>query len=228
MKVLTRIVVDSREVPSGIPEMLGRRGVYVQTKTLDVGDYVVGDHVVERKTVHDFIASLYGGRLFEQAQRISQAYSNCLLVVEGDIQEILRELKNPRVFWGTLITLAVSLNFKVFFTLDQRQTADFLSVLARKNWRGGSSIPPVIVRKPRIATIKDRQLSILESLPTIGPRLGEKLLQSFGSVRQILVASSTELAVKGGIGYARARRIQEVLDAKPGHSGPKQTELLGT
>ncbi len=223
--VLTRIVVDSREVPSGIPGMLSRKGVYVQTRTLDVGDYVVGEHVVERKTVRDFVASLYGGRLFEQAQRISQAYTNYLLIVEGDIQDVLAELKNPRVFWGTLITLALSLNFKVFFTLDRQQTADFLSVLARKTRRSGSPIQPLIVRKPRIATIKDRQLSILESLPTIGPKLGEKLLQSFGSVRQILAASSTELAVKGGIGYARAKRIQEVLDAKPSHVGPKQIEL---
>ena len=223
--VLTRIVVDPREVPSGIPGMLGRKGVYVQAKTLDVGDYVVGEHVVERKTVRDFVASLYGGRLFEQAQRISQAYANHLLIVEGDVQDVLAELKNPRVFWGTLITLALSLNFNVFFTLDRQQTADFLSVLARKTRRSGTPIQPLIVRKPRIATIKDRQLSILESLPTIGPKLGEKLLQSFGSVRQILAASSTELAVKGGIGYARAKRIQEVLDAKPSHSGPKQIEL---
>jgi ERCC4-type nuclease len=81
------------------------------------------------------------------------------------------------------------------------------------------------VRKPRIATIKDQQLAILESLPTIGPKLGEKLLQSFESVRQILAASSTELAVRGGIGYARAKRIQEVLDAKPSHVGTKQIEL---
>ena len=130
--VLARIVVDSREVPSGIPGILGRKGLYVQTKTLDVGDYVVGDHVVERKTAQDFIASLYGGRLFEQAQRISQAYSNYLLIVEGDIQEVLAELKNPRVFWGTLITLALTLKFKVFFTLDQQQTADFLCARSKE------------------------------------------------------------------------------------------------
>ena len=223
--VLTRIVVDSREVPSGIPEMLGRKAVYVQTRKLDVGDYVVGDHVVERKTVHDFVASLYGGRLFEQAQRISQAYTDYLLIVEGDIQRVLAELKNPRIFWGTLITLALTLNFKIFFTLDRQQTADFLSVLARQTRRNGNPIQPLIVRKPRIATIRDRQLSVLESLPTIGPKLSEKLLQSFGSVRQILAASTTELAVKGGIGYTRAKRIQEVLDAKPSHIGTKQIEL---
>ena len=54
-----RIVVDSREAASGIPEILRKRGLYVQMKTLDVGDYIVSSYAVERKTVHDFITSLY-------------------------------------------------------------------------------------------------------------------------------------------------------------------------
>jgi DNA excision repair protein ERCC-4 len=223
--VLARIVADTREAASGIPRILGKKGVYVQPKTLDVGDYVVGECVVERKTIGDFLASLYGGRMFEQAQRISQAYSNYLLIVEGNIQEVLADLKNPRVFWGTLIALGLNLDFKVFFTLDQEQTADLLYVLAGKAHRKGSTIRPLLVRKPRLATIRDRQLSVLESLPTIGPKLSEKLLQSFGSVRHVFAASSTELAVKGGVGRARARRIQEVLDAKYQGAGPKQVEL---
>jgi DNA excision repair protein ERCC-4 len=225
---LPRVIADTREAASGIPGILDKRGVYVQTKTLDVGDYVVGEYVVERKTVRDFLASLYGGRMFEQAERISQAYRDYLLIVEGDIQEVLADLKNPRVFWGTLLALALNLNFKVFFTLDREQTADFLYVLVGKTHRKGSTIRPLLVRKPRLGTIKDQQLSILESLPTIGPKLGERLLRSFGSVRRVLTASSTEIAVKGGIGRARAKKIQEVLDAQYHRVGPKQTELPQT
>ena len=223
--VLIRIVADVREDASGIPRILDKKGVYVETKTLDVGDYVVGEYIVERKTVRDFLASLYGGRMFEQAQRISQTYSNYLLIVEGDIQEVLADLRNPRVFWGTLLTLGLNFDFKVFFTLDRQQTADFLYVLGRKAHRKGTTIRPLLVRKPRLATMRDRQLSILESLPTIGPKLAERLLQSFSSVRHVFTASSTELAVKGGIGRARARKIQDVLDAEYHRAGPRQIEL---
>jgi DNA excision repair protein ERCC-4 len=220
-----RIVADTRETASGIPNTLEKRGVYVQTKTLDVGDYVAGEYVVERKTIRDFLASLYGGRMFEQAQRISQTYSTYLLVVEGDIQEVLADLRNPRVFWGTLLALGVNFNFKVFFTLDQEQTSDFLYVLVRAARRKASAIRPLLVRKPRMGTVKDRQLSIIESLPTIGPKLAERLLKSFGSVRPVFAASPSELSVKGGIGRARAKRIQEVLDAKYHPAGPRQIEL---
>ena len=82
---LVRITVDTRETASGIPEILQKKGVYVQMRTLDVGDYVVGQYAVERKTVRDFLSSLYSGRLYDQAQRIAQSYRNSLLIVEGDI-----------------------------------------------------------------------------------------------------------------------------------------------
>jgi DNA excision repair protein ERCC-4 len=225
---LHRIVADTREATSGIPKLLEKKGIYVQTKTLDVGDYVAGEYVVERKTVRDFLSSLYGGRLFEQAQRISQTYSNYLLVVEGDVQETLSDLKNPRVFWGTLLALGLNFNFKVFFTLDREQTTDFLYVLVQTAHRKAGAIRPILVKKPRMATVKDRQLSILESLPTIGPKLAERLLESYGSVRRVFAASPTELGVKGGIGRARAKRIQEVLDAEYPRAASRQIELPRT
>jgi len=222
---LTRIVIDDRELSSGIPDLLRRKSVYVQLKRLDVGDYVIGEHAVERKTVRDFITSLYGGRLFDQARRLSQAYKNPVLLVEGDIQEVLADLRNPRVYWGTLLALALNFDFNVFFTLDAEQTADFLHILASKTRGRAGQIRPLLVKKPRMATTKDWQLALLESLPTIGPILAEKLLLSFGSVRNVVRASKVELAVKGGIGMARAKKIQDVLDAGYRRGEQKQTKL---
>lgn len=223
---LSRITVDTREAASGIPELLQKKGVYVQMKTLDVGDYVVAQYAVERKTVRDFITSLYGGRLFDQAQRISESYKNFLIIVEGYIQEVLADLKNPRVYWGTLLALALNFDFNVFFTLDRRQTTDLLYVLAGRAHGTGKQARPLLVKKPRMGTTWDWQLSVLEGLPTIGPKLAEKLLLSFGSVRSVFRASLVELAVKGGIGYARAMRIQELLNAEYRRSAPKQTKLV--
>ncbi len=221
---LARIAVDTREAASGIPEILRKKGMYVQMKTLDVGDYVVAEYAVERKTVRDFLTSMYSGRLFEQAQRISGAYEEYLLIVEGDTREMLADLRNPRVYWGALLVLVVNFEFKVFFTLDQQQTADLLHALSTKS-RGRATVRPLLVKKPRMATIKDRQLTVLESLPMIGPKFAEKLLASFGSVRNVFRASRAELALKGGLGYARAGRIQEVLDAQHRSDVAKQAQL---
>jgi ERCC4-type nuclease len=222
--VVSRIIADAREAASGIPEELEREGVYVQRKELDVGDYIVGQCVIERKTARDFISSLYSGRLFEQAERISRAYQKFMLIVEGDIQDSLADMKNPRAYWGALLALALDFDFKILFTLDQEQTADVISLLARKT-AGGKSGRPLLVRKPRMGTARDWQLMVLEALPTIGPKLADKLLRAFGSVRSIFLASRVELAVKGGIGEARAKRIQELLDTEYRRNSPKQTKL---
>jgi DNA excision repair protein ERCC-4 len=222
---LERITVDVRESASGIPELMRKRGLYVQLKTLDVGDYVTAQYVIERKTVSDFLNSLYSGRLFNQAQRISQSYENYLLIVEGDVQEALADLKNPRVFWGTLVALSLNFDFKVFFTLDREQTADLLQIIVKKARAKVRFAGPLIVRKPKMGSTKDWQLSLLESLPAIGPKLAEKLLVSFGSVRNVFRASAAELAVRGGIGLARARKVQELLDAEYRRGTGKQTTL---
>lgn len=222
---LIRITVDTRETASGIPEILQKKGVYVQMKMLDVGDYIVGHYAVERKTVRDFLSSLYSGRLFDQAQRIAQSYRNSLLIVEGDLQEALADLKNPRVFWGTLLALGLNFDFKVFFTLDRTQTADLLYVLTKRDYGRGTSTRPLLVKKPRLGATKDWQLFVLGSLPTIGPKLAEKLLRSFGSVRRVFTATRGELALRGGIGHARANKIQELLDSSYKRPGPKQAEL---
>jgi DNA excision repair protein ERCC-4 len=219
-----RIVADSRETASGIPDILRKRGLYVQVKTIDVGDYIISSCAIERKTVRDFITSLYAGRLFEQAQRISRSYKNYMLIVEGDIQGVLADLRNPKVYWGTILTLAMKFDFKTFFTLDREQTADLLQVLVTR-FRGKTEAVPILVKKPRMGTTRDWQLSLVGSLPAIGPKLGERLLSSFGSVRNIFLASRAELAVKGGIGYARAAKIQEVLDAEFGRNAAKQARL---
>lgn len=61
---LTRIVVDSRERRSGLPELLASHDhVDLSFAELAVGDYVVDDRAVfERKTVDDFAKSIVDTR----------------------------------------------------------------------------------------------------------------------------------------------------------------------
>lgn len=208
-----RVAADTREIASGIPQRLEARGVLVQMRTLDVGDYIIARHAVERKTARDFMSSLYNGRLFEQASRISQAYEQFMLVVEGDVEEVLEDVKNPRVYWGAVLALALDFNFRIMFTRDKEQTSDLLYLLASRLHGKARTVRPLLVKKPRLASMKDWQLLLLESLPTIGPTFAERLLEAFGNVREVFRASKSELAVKGGIGAARAAKIQELLDA---------------
>ena len=60
-----RIVVDEREKNSQVPDLLRMMGVFVDYEQLAVGDYIVSSEtIIERKTIHDLINSVYDGRLF--------------------------------------------------------------------------------------------------------------------------------------------------------------------
>ncbi len=226
--MIVRVVADEREKPSGVPEELRSLGAFVEYRLLDVADYVVGQYAVERKSVRDFVSSLYSGRLFDQAHRIGEAYDAIFLVVEGDLWHEIRSTRNPRSLWGALISSVLDFGLNTFFAPDEKQTAQFLFTLAKGGrHRRGSGGPPLIVRKPRTTDLKKQQLSVLSSLPGVGPRMAEQLLDHFGSLRRVFAASVTEMSVGAHLGKARALSLVKLLDTgyKSSKTIPPQTSL---
>ena len=176
---------------------------------------MVGSYAVERKSVRDFVSSLYSGRLFDQAHRMGEAYGTSMLVVEGDLWEELRRVRNSRSLWGALISSVLDFGLNMFFTPDGKQTAQFLFTLGKGGRHTkGSGGPPIVVRKPRSQDLKQLQQSVLSSLPGIGPRMAGQLLGYFGSLRKVFSASMTEIAVGANLGRSRALALTKLLDSR--------------
>ena len=211
---MLRVVVDEREKPSGVAEKLADLGAMVDYQVLDVGDYIVRDYAVERKSARDFVTSLFTGRLFDQARRLGDAYETPILVVEGNFEEQVKRQKNPRSLWGALISAVLDFRLNCFFTPDTSQTAQFIFTLGKSGrFRGGTALPPLVVRKPKTSDLSRIQASIISSLPGIGPQLADQLLTNLGSVRKVFAASVTDMAVGAAIGRARALPLGKLLDA---------------
>jgi DNA excision repair protein ERCC-4 len=211
------VVADERERASGVPHELESLGVRVEYRVLDVGDYLTGDYAVERKSVRDFISSVFDGRLFDQAYRLGKSYENVLLIVEGDSNERLEKLKNPGWFWGGLASALLDYEMKCFFTPDTKQTALLIHTLGQRaekeRKKGERDAPPLFVRKPRSGELDRVQVSIVSSLPGVGPKIAEQLLGHFGTIRRVFEASTTEMAVGAGIGRSKALGLRKMLDA---------------
>lgn len=207
-----RVIVDEREKPSGVPDNLKRLGARVEFRILDIADYVIGDRAIERKTTEDFVSSLFSGRLFDQAKRLSESYMKPLMIVEGDLQASLHRVPRVRVFWGSMLSLVMQYDIRPFFTLDPQQTAELILTYALHLSRNAREIPPIIIKKPRVSTDSQLQLLIVGGLPSIGPKLAERLLKRFGTVRRVFGASRSELAIKGGLGRSRAQKVSAILD----------------
>jgi len=211
------VIVDEREKVSGVPDLLKSCGLQVDYRVLEVGDYVVSsDCAVERKAGRDFVKSLYSGRLFDQARRLRQFYSRPVFVAEGDLQLLFGEGAKPRAFWGALATLAFQFGMSVFFTANARQTADLVFTLVRRS--GLTRVPrgPWVQKKPRATSLQKVQLTLVASLPAIGPKLAERVLQRFGSVRRVFSASVAELCTVKGLGRVKAEKIVQLLDSEYG------------
>ena len=160
-----RIVIDERERKSGIPKLLKAIGVNVELKTLPIGDYIVSpETVVERKSIHDLMSSIFDGRLFDQCNRLKDHFQFPIILLEGDVDEIESITENPLVFYGALSTVAIDFKIPIIPTPNASHTAKLLiSLSSRKESVKG----PLIKKIKKSNNIQKQQLSVLCSLPGV-------------------------------------------------------------
>jgi len=209
------VIVDYREKSSRVPEALELLGVKVFYRNLTVGDYILSEvHAVERKTVRDFVSSLYSGRLFDQALRLTEAYIEPILIVEGNLQEALETVENPRAIWGAIASLSLKhRKFHIFFTGDEGQTAELIYALARQASTRPRHLGPVVKQRKKLGSLGEAQLAVVCSLPGVGPKLAERLLKTFKTVRRVYTASARELTLVEGLSLQKAEVIARLLDS---------------
>lgn len=206
------VIVDERERASEVPELLVKKGVSIRFRQLPVGDYLVSEKIaIERKSLRDFVKSIYDGRLFDQCKRLSEFYEMPVFIVEGDLDELPLVLDNLNVFRGALISIALDYNVKVFYSSNKEETAELIAIIAKQEQKKGGKDYPLVKGKPsKLSSIKDWQLYVVESFPQIGSKTAEKLLKHFKNIKNIVNSNERELAKV--IGEARAKKIIEIIN----------------
>lgn len=210
-----RIVVDERERKSGIPDLLKTVGINIEMKTLPIGDYIVApETVIERKSIKDLISSVFDGRLFDQCNRLKEHFDFPIILMEGNVDEIIEITENPLIFYGALSSVALDFKIPVIATPSADHTAKLLvSMCSRKDTPKG----PFLKKIKKSTDIQIQQLATISSLPGVGEKLAIRMLEKFGSPLNVFNASSTDLAKVAGLGSARAKKIKKMLDAKSKH-----------
>ncbi len=210
-----RIVVDERERKSGIPDLLRAVGINIEMKTLQIGDYIVApETVVERKSIKDLIASVFDGRLFDQCNRLKEHFQFPIILMEGNVDEIIEITENPLIFYGAVSSIALDFKIPIIATPSADHTAKLLiSMCSRKEIPKG----PFLKKIKKSNDVQKQQLVALSSLPGVGEKLSVRMLEKFGSPLKVFNASSTELAKVEGLGNARAKKIKKMLEVKSKH-----------
>jgi Fanconi anemia group M protein len=208
------IFADVRE-QGPIVNYLYSQGVKVQTGLLKAGDFILSEDIgVERKIVEDFVASLIDKRLFTQAQKMKENFTQPMYIVEGNFEDIFKVRNvSAQAIWGALISLIVDYKFPILFSSSPKETAELLAVIAKREQldrKKGISMRTEI--KPK--SFSDQQQFFVEGLPGIGPNMAKALLKHFGTPAKIVGAGVEELQKVEGVGTKRAELIRRILDSE--------------
>ncbi len=206
------VIVDQREYRSNVVRNLAVKGVTIEPQQLDVGDYVLSSRIgVERKNTQDFISSLIDGKLFKQIQRLRDAYSRPILIIEGENLFTHRNV-NHNAIYGSLASISVDYGIPIMTTKDEMETANLLSVIAKREQKEEKKAVAIRGEKTQMS-LNERQQFLIEGLPNISAVLAKRLLLHFGSIKDIANATEEELQEVNGIGKNIASDIIRVLNS---------------
>lgn len=209
------IFADHREDSCLVPSFLESMDCEVKKIQLEIGDYIISNKVaIERKTAQDFLSSLMDGRLFNQLVFLAESYEQPLVLIEGSPSELFA-LSNihKHAIIGALSSIALNYRVPILFTENERGTAEFIYVIAKRIQLGKEKELSLRKGRPGL-TLPEQQRYIVESLPLVGPKTAKRLLKKFGSVKGVFNAPERELEKIEKIGPKKAKKIRKLIDSK--------------
>ncbi|KAJ2001132.1 DNA repair protein RAD16 [Coemansia thaxteri] len=220
------VVVDVREFRSPLPSLLHAAGFTVVPRTINIGDYVLHDHLcVERKSLPDLVQSLKSGRLFNQAEAMTTHYTYAVLLIEFELNTSFSlqpiGALSPNIAFNsltsqlTLLVLAFP-RLRIIWSSSPYESVAIFSDLKR------DSAEPDIDRAVSMGQSDDSvekesiyaagPIALLMSLPGVSLRNYQSLARKFSSVREICSAPIEDLAAV--LGQESATKLFDFVHAK--------------
>ena len=211
MEAKLAIVVNNRERNEELLSQLEELGVEITIQALPVGDYIISDRVcIERKTVSDFESSIISGRLFEQAARVSEAYERPIIIIEGDREEFRMK---GNVISGAIASLYIDYDIPIITTSGARESAEMIKYISKHEQQDKKRTPSV-KGAGRSFTESQFMEKIIGNMPGVGFETARNLLEHFGTVQAVALASEKELMDVENVGKKRAKLIFALMRLK--------------
>jgi len=184
------IIIDTREKQSLIAANLLDKKTNIEYEKLEIGDYLIQDTIIERKTFSDFIGSIINKRLFDQLKEIKK-YPNYLLIIEGFDYDYNKFNVHKNAIRGMILSVAIDYQIPIIYTKDEEDTANFLILTAK---RYEKPRPDIGLRQSKtLKTPEEQKKFILEGFPGIGPVAAQSLLDKFPTLQTIFNTTKEQL-----------------------------------
>lgn len=169
---------------------------------------------VERKDAGDFVQSIVDGRVWEQLYHLSTTCTCGVLVVIGSPTLALIDRRFPRsAYIGALAAIPLKTSREGAgsrVSLVMLETlSDFLLFIYYVCRRLAEDNILLPLRRVSKRDLKSLQVQTLATLPGVGEKLAQELLNRFGSIYNVVTAPQEELAEV--IGPKRAEKVYKFL-----------------
>jgi len=175
------IYVDIHE-PSSMSTKLKHLGVDVKVMDLKVGDYWVGDAMIERKTIDDFLRSIVQKRYYKQLYNMMKNTKKGMVYITGVYPKVppmrrvggkLRPIDIESVLRTHRIVSYYSFRIPVFHVSSDD---DLIKDLLEYHTKSGKnvSLKPLDIRR-KADSLEDIRTNIFGSIPGIGRKTANYL-----------------------------------------------------
>ncbi len=212
------IIVDVHE-----PEFL--KGVADKVQDLIIDYWIIGNrchYVVERKTFSDLVSSLLGRaetkvreRIFEQLERLkefkekleSQGKKVCpILIIEGELDGRITLEQ-----WFGIQAKVAEMEIGLIRTESINETMICLKTLEKRAGKDLVDLPKIPISKS-LRDLKTEALHVLMAISGIGEKKAIKLLERFGSLKNVFNSSESDL--KRVVGEKLAKHMKELFEQR--------------
>jgi Fanconi anemia group M protein len=205
------IIADDREKNSDVCFYLKEFGAALSFKRLDVGDYIISDAVcIERKSSSDFVSSIIDGRIFSQAEEMKRNFGKAIIIVEGNNSDG-RITENA--YKGAIASLIMNYDSAVINVENEKEAARMIYLLAKKE-QTEFARPIAIKGKKKPKDLKEMQQFFLSSLPGVSSIISKRMLEKFGSIKNLVNASEKEIESIKGLKKNNARKIYRIFNER--------------
>ena len=206
---------EPKKIQLAVIKEAKRRKVSAEIVHLSVGDFVFdGNICIERKTVADYIMSVYDGRVFTQAADMSQ-YPHGYIVIVGSFKaaSYVPYLKSFTIEkrLRSQCSLLARTNVKLIQVEDVKQMVNALFILREKHGKGDNV--ELVERHSKTINRLDPNKALFLTIPGIGPaslsRISKEYDTFYALLRDVRKDSVRISFSKDGMDYLkRASGIQ--------------------
>lgn len=205
---IPKICIDTQESESTYVHILRLDDLFdIAVKRLEVGDILIDDLIIERKTSPDFWRSLEDGRLFRQLLLMKRLHRRRMLLIEGTI--VPQTDREKASFEGVITRVSSTLQVPILFSLSGADTARLIRRMSLQLF--GFTTPQVTRCIGSNRAQSFYEINVLVGIPGVGYARSKGLIAHFGSLQKVFAASAEQLVKAPGIGEYLAKELEALF-----------------